>query len=238
MPVEAGGRFIAADLTERPGRRGAHQRILVGIVESGGERRDRCRQPAAAEHKCGVAEQSGSPRPPLGRFPQNCGPMHLIAIQPVDKVGCRPFRPSLEFGETAWRGFAVPGADVLADVAAIDPAVKLRRGRIGHHPAMLDRPVTDAAPGVELVRSYERFGRTSVEAARARSAVIGFVRPVVSELDVDEQSAQKREAPETPADEHRVLADPAQAGQPGEVTLQEWSRVDDAPTARPRDLGP
>ncbi len=56
--------------------------------------------------------------------------------QPFDQVGIGPFRTRVELGFTAGRGLAVPGTDILADVAAKDPAVRARprrrrRARLG-----------------------------------------------------------------------------------------------------------
>ena len=60
---------------------------------------------------------------------------------------------------------------------------------------MLDRPVADAAPGVELVRSGEGVGRAGVQTSRAGAAMIGDVRRVGHQFEVDEQGPEEREAP-------------------------------------------
>ncbi len=57
------------------------------------------------------------------------------------------------------------------------------------------------------------------------------MRFVSNELDIYQQRSQEREASQPAVDEHGVLADPAQAGQAGEITLQERRGVDHGPAA-------
>src|SRR5204863_2670809 len=56
-------------------------------------------------------------------------------------------------------GLAVPGADVLADVAAVEPVADLRLECGVDVGAVLDGQVGDAPPRVELVRRGDRAGR-------------------------------------------------------------------------------
>ena len=73
----------------------------------------------------------------------------------------------------AGRG-GVPGADLLADVAAEDPVPhQLARRLRGSAPAVLDRPVADAAVAVEAVGLGEGAGRAGVQAAGAAPAEVG-----------------------------------------------------------------
>ena len=76
-------------------------------------------------------------------------------------------------GSSARRRLAVPGTDILAHVAAEDPAVQAAGELFGDGPLVLDRPVADAPARVELVRSREGVGRAGIETPRAGSAVIG-----------------------------------------------------------------
>ena len=109
--------------------------------------------------------------------------------------------------------------------------MEVGRVLVGEHASVLDRPVTDAAPGVELVRANERLGWAGVEAARAGSAVVHVVRQVVSQLGVDQERAQEREAAQAAADQHGVLADPAQSCQPREIAFQQGGGIHDRPAA-------
>ncbi len=52
-------------------------------------------------------------------------------------------------------------------------------------------------------------------------------RGVISELEVNQQSSEHREAAGPAIDQAGILADPAQAGEPGEVAFQERGRVAD-----------
>jgi hypothetical protein len=74
---------------------------------------------------------------------------------------------------------------------------------------LLDCPITDAAPGVELVWLSESSRGASFETSGASAAVIGVVRRIISQLDIDQECTQKGKAPQATVDEHRVLADPA-----------------------------
>ncbi len=86
---------------------------------------------------------------------------------------------------------------------------------------MLNGPVTDAATGVELVRRHERPGRTGIQAASACPAVVGSKRLIGFERDVDEERPKQGEAAKSAIDQHRVLADPSQTGQPGKVAFEQ-----------------
>ena len=68
-------------------------------------------------------------------------------------------------------GTAVPRADVLADVAAVEPVAHPRPGR-RRCPAVLDGQVRDAAAGIELVGRGDGAGRAGVDAAPARAAAV------------------------------------------------------------------
>ncbi len=143
-----------------------------------------------------------------------------VVVQPREEIGTKPFRPCLEFLDPTGWGLAVPWADVLADVAAEHPSVELLGRLIGEHSAMLDSPVADASARVELIRARERFGRAGIEASRAAPAVVRLVRAIISQLDIRQQGAEEREAPEFAADQHGILTDPANSGEPGVVALE------------------
>ena len=90
------------------------------------------RRPRCAEHQRGIAQQPRAFRHAQGRsrrawlsIPQR------LQRQPLDQVGIGPLRTRVELRFATGRGLAVPGTDVLADVAAKDPAVQLapRSGR-------------------------------------------------------------------------------------------------------------
>ena len=67
---------------------------------------------------------------------------------------------------------AVPRADVLADVAAVEPVADLRLQLVVDLAAVFDGQVADAAPRVELVGRREGPGRAGTEAGPALAAMI------------------------------------------------------------------
>src|SRR5205823_4192983 len=141
-------------------RRGAPD-DWIGIVEPADERWDgRSRGLAAPpQHERGIAEQPGAPGPrQRGRF-QRAAKRRRVARQPGDQVGVGPFGTWLELGRPSGGCLAVPGADVLADVATEDPVAELVGERVGDRSLVLDGPVADAAAGVELVGTGEGVGR-------------------------------------------------------------------------------
>ncbi len=103
--------------------------------------------------------------------------------QPLQEIGGGPFGPRRQLGLASGRGLAVPGADVLADVAAEDPAVESIGERLADRTLVLDRPVADAPPRVELVGTDEGVRRAGVEASGAGPAVAASVRLVGLKLD-------------------------------------------------------
>ena len=79
----------------------------------------------------------------------------------------------LEFGRGGDRGFAIPGADVLADVAAEDVASHAVAQVLGDGAALFDGEIGNAAVGIELVGREKRVRGTGVEAASAGAAAVG-----------------------------------------------------------------
>src|SRR5262249_39913302 len=146
--------------------------------------RHRRRHPPLPQYMRRVAEET------LALGPLQRGPCELVApdgrveLQPRDQVGLAPVGPRRERAESSGRGLAVPGTDVLADVAAEDPAVQVLRGLILEGPPMLDRPVADALPRVELIRTHEGSGRAGIEASGAGPTVVRRVRTVIGQLQV------------------------------------------------------
>src|SRR5690606_15189260 len=105
----------------------------------------------------------------------------------------------------------VPGADLLAVVTAEEPRGGSLLEVVGDGPAVLDRLVRDAAPGVDHVGAGEGVGGTGALTARAGAAEI-LVRPVVGlHFPVEDEPGQEDPAPLRARDEAAVLADPTQS---------------------------
>lgn len=138
----------------------------------------------------------------------------------------------LETGIGGVGGAAVPGADLLADIAAEEPVAhsvaQLHRGEF----ARFDGEVRDAPAGVEHVRGREGVGGTGVEAAGAGAAVAGGVRGVVVQFDIDQHGRQKQPTAEAFVDQQGVFAKPSESRGLGEVALENRGGIDDAASLR------
>ena len=131
----------------------------------------------------------------------------------------------------------VPRTDLLADVAAEDPVLHAGPQIGGDRPVVFDRKRADAPAGVEHTRLHEGAGRTGVEAGRAGAAVVHLDWRVGREFEVGQQRRQKKETARAWVDQHRVLAEPAEAGEPGKVSLRQRRRIDHAASAAARHAG-
>ena len=87
-----------------------------------------------------------------------------------------------ERGFVARRHAVVPGANVLAHVAAEYPVAHSCAERFRDLLSMLDRQVADALRGVEHVGLWKGVCGTRIETGSARAAVICRVRFVVRQL--------------------------------------------------------
>src|SRR5204863_2130040 len=104
----------------------------------------------------------------------------------------------------------VPGADILADVAAVGLVAELGPVCLRDGPARLC-PVREAARGVEHAGLVERAGRAGLDAERA-GATVGVERRCRLELDVGDERAEHDPGAVAARDQHRVLAVEAYAG--------------------------
>ena len=105
---------------------------------------------------------------------------------------------------------AVPRADVLADVAAVDRASSGARYGSGIARRRL-RPVGEAAGRVERPRLVERAGRAGLDAERAGAAV-GVERRRRLDLGVRDERPEHDPGAVAARDQERVLAVEADAG--------------------------
>ena len=105
------------------------------------------------------------------------------------------------------------------------------RSSSGIGPPELDGEVGDAACGVHdggsgVVAPEERAGGAGVEAASAGAAVVLAEGGGGRKGQVGEEDAEEEVRPVPRVDEHGVSAEPAQAGERGELPLKEGTRVD------------
>ena len=120
---------------------------------------------------------------------------------------------------------AVPRARALAEVAAELPLAHPRPELGLDLAAMLDGEVRDAPAGVEHVGRHEGLGGAGVETGAARAAAIRQ-RRIALELGGGQQHADEEPRPEARPQQHRVLADPAEARPRREIALEHGARVD------------
>src|ERR1019366_9004178 len=125
----------------------------------------------------------------------------------------------LEVGERGDGRFAVPGADVLADVAADNGVAHLCAKFFRDRAAQLDSEIGDAAARVENIRRGECLRGAGVEAARAGAAQIGGGRlgwvergrESGFEIEGGENDSEKKPRAELPIDEAGIFCEPAEA---------------------------
>ncbi len=224
-------RRFGRDPAQSPGRRAPDHGVRIVQPSDQGRHRLGRRLAAPSQHQRGVAQQAATSGSCQGRPLDRSGEGRRLALEPVDEVGAGPLGRRIELGHPSRRRLAVPGADVLADVAAEDPVAEPIGDRLVDRPFVLDGPVADTAAGVEPVRAVEGVGGTGVETPRAGAAmspIVGRVRPQVR---VHQQRPQHGEATQTTVNQHGVLADPAQPGEPAEITLQKRRGVSHRPAA-------
>src|SRR5262249_2539422 len=112
---------------------------------------------------------------------------------------------------------AIPGADLLADVAAEDPVLERGPERGWDGAAVLDREVGEAAPRVHGV-SLERARGARGQAARARAAGVGR-EGNGRERQVSEELRKKEVRAGHAMEQEGVAADPAEPGTHRPFTL-------------------
>ena len=119
----------------------------------------------------------------------------------------------------------VPGAHVLADVAAVERGAD-RGAVLDGDLARRLRPVREAAGGVERARLVERPGRARVDAERAGAAV-GAERRRRLELHVRDERPEHDPGAVSLRDQERVLAVEADSGSEGGLAIDVLVRVDE-----------
>ena len=86
----------------------------------------------------------------------------------------------------------IPGADVLADIAAKDPIADPLSQGIRNRLTEFDRQVANALAAIEDIRLNKRIGRTGIETGSAGATMVRLVRLVVVEFQIGEQGSQKK----------------------------------------------
>src|SRR5579859_7051895 len=84
----------------------------------------------------------------------------------------------------------VPGANILADIAAKDMAADARAQIFGDRAALFDGQVRDATIGIKLIRSDDGLGGTGLNAAGASAAAVRS-RQIGREIERGKDHAKK-----------------------------------------------
>ncbi len=147
-----------------------------------------------AESDGGVSEEAAAVGAPEWSFSESGAEGGFVEVEEFGQfegieVGLR--LEGLFFG---FGGVVVPGADVLADVAAEDPVLHLGTQVGGDGLLELDGEVADAARSVEDVGLDKGVGWAGIEAGGTGAAVVGGVGGVVVEESVGEQCGKKKVA--------------------------------------------
>ena len=179
----------------------------------------------------GVAERHErvSPQVPRSRFPARTDGRSAHATPRRRPRASRPAtRPALRaVGSRLVRppflDAAVPRADVLADVAAVDRRAEVLAVLLGNRAGPLRRP-GEAPVRVEHAGVVERPGRAGLDAERAGAAVSDERRRRL-ELDVGDERPEHDPRAVAARDQHRVLPVEAEAGAGGCLPVDVLVRV-------------
>ena len=112
-------------------------------------------------------------RPLDGAPPEAVAELRLIHPPPLLQRGGN--KPLAGMERRFFRGgfeFQVPGADILACVASVDPAFESPRHIPRNRPTVFDRKVGKAEVRINNVRFDDRTGRARLDAERARAAPV------------------------------------------------------------------
>src|SRR5688572_12483658 len=119
---------------------------------------------------------------------------------------------------------AVPRADQLAIVAAIDAVANQGPQLDGDGAFVLDGEVRDAASRIELVGGADRPRRTDVDAALAAPAMLGLWR-IQRQRQVAVDLAEEKPRARLAAQQQGVLAAPADPGARGKLDFHHRCRI-------------
>ncbi len=202
-------RIVAAGL-----ERGDDRRVVVSVAQTHGQVAQPARVADAPDRAAGHAGGE------LGRRPGE--QRHQRGI--VQAVAHRKIRLRARLG------IAVPRADKLAVVTAVDAVADQRTQRFGNAALEFDGEVGNAAARIELVGRDDGAGRAGVQTGVAATAVLARRRSHW-QRQVGVDLTEKEERAGVPGQQQRVLAAPAQARLGGERHLQHRGAVGKHPIA-------
>src|SRR5436190_8522379 len=181
------------------------------MVRPGAQRRQhrrRARRVAQADRE--VAQPALVADAPDRRAAQALVELGLRPAEELDQRRAVEAVAHLEVRLVARLREAVPGADELAIVAAVNPVANQRPQLYRDRAFVLDREIRDAAARVELVGPDDRLRWTDVDAAAAAAAML-LDRRIRRQRQVGVHLAQKEPGARA-IEKQRVLATPADPG--------------------------
>src|SRR5680860_15154 len=132
-------------------------------------------------------------------------------------------------------GESVPGANVLADIAAEGPIVEFALEFIGDFIFKFDGKIGYTFAAIYNVGLDNGLGRTGVDAGRAGTAMIGY-GSVIFQIKIYDEFGDKVERTYLLGEQVAVLADPAKSAFGGPCLVQHRRRIDKRPTVDLADL--
>ena len=137
------------------------------------------------------------------------------------------FLSRLEVGLVSNGGPAIPGADVLADVASKYLTAHLIAQFLRDASLLFDSQIRDATGRIHLAWSYERAGRAGIDTACAGSASVGsqdWHRRFHGERSNDDAEEQPRAL--FLIEDTGIFTGPTDSCACCEVSLEQWSGID------------
>src|ERR1035438_303841 len=226
---EGSGRLLKKSKKQRPAR--VFRNYLVFIAAQFFEYGQKARFVAVAERDGDISPQAGETRALHRRTAEDSAKLFQAQARQPLQIGIHQPRPRLKLPRLRQRGFTVPRANVLTDIAAEHLPAHAGTQLFGNRAAFLDGEIRDAPGRVQLIRSREGIGRAGVEAARARAAAVGRWQ-IGCQYQRRQHDAEKEPRPQVLIQNAGVLANPADPCVLGKDPLNDRARVHVTPGAR------
>ena len=160
-------------------------------------------------------------------MPEQAAKAFRVQLREPGKRRVDEFCANRQLGILAYRGTAIPGADILANVAAKDLTTHVGTERLSNGAALFYGQVRDTQARIHLVGSNQGAGRAGIDASRAAAAAI-FRHPKGHrrrQLQRGENHTQKEPGSELLIEYAGVLSDPANAGVLGVNALDQGAGI-------------
>lgn len=122
-------------------------------------------------------------------------------------------------------GETVPGADLLAGVAAVEAVTEAGGLFDGDFSAVLDGEIGEAFAGVQMAGAFQCSCRAGIQATGTTAATVLLRCVVMIRFEGGDNFSQEEERTFTGNNQVRVLPDPAQSGFPSPIAFEDRSGV-------------